>query len=184
MREAEVEAVEDEFGLKFPPDYRLFLATLHTTDPVRVRYEDGRIASEEGRPFRDWQGDRKPILDALDWPLGGLLWSIEAGGSWREAWGERPDGRSDREARVRELASDGPPLIPISGHRYLVGDLASRSNPVLSIYGLDVIVYADSFGSWLVDTLATSLDRDLSELTPASPQRSGRIPFWQDIIDK
>jgi hypothetical protein len=33
MTEAEVAQVEDRYGLTFPSDYRLFLQTLHTTDP-------------------------------------------------------------------------------------------------------------------------------------------------------
>jgi len=36
LSDAEMDAAEARFGLTFPPDYRLFLATLHTPDPEMV----------------------------------------------------------------------------------------------------------------------------------------------------
>jgi hypothetical protein len=180
MTDAEVTQAEERHGLTFPPDYRLFLQTLHTTDPERVRYVDGTIRTHVGRPFHDWQGDRSPIDEAMAWPLDGLLWSIEADDSWSSSWRDRPRTPEARAARVRELAAGAPPLIPLMGHRYLVGEPLEAGNPVLSIYGSDVIVYAPTFGAWLVAELAQMVDPSLRELAPGlmgtcAPFRSGRM---------
>ena len=91
MTDDEVDDAERRCGLRFPPDYTLFLRTLHTTDPERVQYVDGTIHEHVGRPFFDWTGDPDPIAQALAWPLDGLLWSVEMDESvWHPVWGPRP----------------------------------------------------------------------------------------------
>jgi hypothetical protein len=183
LPESELRETEDRFGLRFPPDYRLFLQTLHTTDPERALYVDGTIVATSGRPFRDWRGDRSPIDQAMDWPLDGLMWSIEADDEWIASWGERPTTEAGRAERIRSIAAAGPPLIPVGGHRYLVGAPLQAGNPVLSIYGADVIVYSPTFGAWLVEELATILDPSFRDLAPEVPRVEVPIPFWQDVID-
>lgn len=183
MSEDEVSAVEGRYGFKFPPDYRLFLTTLHTTDPERAQYRDGEIRMLTGRPFRDWQDSRSEIDEANAWPLEGLLWSIEADQSWTSRWGRRPDTPDERAALVREHAQVSPPLIPVMGHRYLFGHPLRSGNPVLSIYGADTIVYAATFGAWLVEELASMVDPAFRALAPAPEHDLEPIPFWQDVID-
>jgi len=84
------------------------------------------------------------------------------------------DGPSARGSR--------PPLIRVFGHRYLVGEPLVTGNPVLSMYGADVIVYADDLASFLAAELAgqqTSLITSPRNLTvPPAP-----IPFWQEVIE-
>lgn len=183
MTDAEVAQAEAQYGVRFPPDYRLFLQTLHTTDPERVQYVDRTIHAHIGRPFHDWQGGRTPIDDAMAWPLDGLLWSIEADDDWSRSWGDRPATAEARAAKVRELAAPSPPLVPLMGHRYLVGEPLVAGNPVLSVYGSDVIVYAPTFGAWLVAELAQMVDPSMRELAPDVAAVVPAIPFWQDIID-
>jgi hypothetical protein len=69
------------------------------------------------------------------------------------------------------------------GHRYLVGAPLEAGNPVLSVYGLDVIVYGRSFGAWLIAELAQMVDSSLRSLAPDDPARQSVVPFWQDVID-
>jgi hypothetical protein len=183
LSDAEIAKVEKQFGLAFPPDYRLFLRTLHTTDPERVQYVDGRIQTILGRPFHDWQGDRGAIEEAMAWPLDGLLWSVEADVSWTSRWGDRSGSREARAARVRHLAQSSPPLIPLMGHRYLVGHPLESGNPVLSIYGTDVVVCSPTFTTWLVDELASMVDPALRHLTTVETKPPPPIPFWQDVMD-
>jgi hypothetical protein len=184
MSDAEVALAERRYGLLFPPDYRLFLQTLHTTDPERVEYVDGTIHAHVGRPFHDWQGDRGPIDRAMAWPLEGLRWSIEADEEhWRRSWGDRPATSEEVAATLQGLVADGPPLIPLMGHRYLVGAPLETGNPVLSTYGSDVIVYAPTFGAWLVAELAQMVDPLLRALAPSVPAEPRGVPFWQDVID-
>jgi hypothetical protein len=184
MTDQEVDAAERQFGLRFPPDYQLFLQTLHTTDPECARYVDGSIQTLVGRPFFDWTGDPAPINEALAWPLDGLLFSVEAGESaWAPTWGKRPSSENERVRVVRELASQGPPLIPLSGHRYLVGSPSRSGNPVLSMYGADVIIYASSFGEWLANEIAAMLSSGVSLSLSGPEPNDDPIPFWQDVID-
>ena len=131
--------------------------TFHTTDPEEVGafYEGHTLVPKTGRSLYDWSGDPEPISEALAWPLKGLLWSIEADDGWHPNWGKRPKSSSERARAVRKLVELGPPLIPVLGHRYLVGAPMVEGNPVLSMYGSDVIVYADDLESYLTIELTS-----------------------------
>ncbi len=181
MADAEIAAAEDQFGLSFPPDYRLFLATLHTPDPPMVGafYQGSTLVPSEGRRFPDWTGNPEPIRKSLAWPLVGLAWSIEHGWPWPSAWGARPRTGIEREARIRDLIIVGPQMVPVFGHRYLAGPPDRDGNPVLSIYGSDVIVYAPNLASYL------AMELDVLEDLPAItlPETVEPISFWQDLIE-
>src|SRR5258706_5463257 len=50
LTEAQVDEAQDRFGLIFPPDYRRFLRTLHTTDPEMVGafFEGSNLVAKAG----------------------------------------------------------------------------------------------------------------------------------------
>ena len=179
MTAAQIDAAEARFGLTFPPDYRLFLETLHTPDPpmVGARFEGSVLVPHSARKFPDWTGDAAPIQAMLAWPIEGLLWSIEAGGSWYRTWGPRSDSKAEREATVRRLAVHSPQLVPVFGHRYIAG--SSAGSPVLSIYGADVIVYGPDLRSYLLAELRF-IDRATAM---RGADHSNPTPFWRDVID-
>jgi hypothetical protein len=186
MTEAQIRAAEARFGVSFPPDYRLFLATLHTPDPAMAGafYEGHELVPSEGRWCPDWTGDPKAIEAGLAWPVDGLIRSIEAEDDWHPAWGRRPANRQQREAVVRRLAAAGAQLIPVFGHRYLVGPPDRSGNPVLSIYGADVIVSGSDLWSYLVEEFHVAGRPSTGSM--ASGDGDGavqRIPFWQDVIE-
>ena len=177
LTDPEIAAAEATFGVRFPPDYRAFLAVLHTVDPgpdgSGLREADGRT-----RPyFCDWTGDAKEVRDRLDSPLDGLLWSIEADGGWFSAWGPRPASPEARARRVRELAAAGPEVIPVCGHRYLVGPANRAGSPVLSIYGADVIFCASD----LEDFLRRELVWPPTEVVTKVPDDAD-LGLWADVI--
>jgi hypothetical protein len=179
LTESQIDDVQRQYGLVFPRDYRRFLLTLHTPDPDQIGafYQGHTLVPETGRSVYDWTGDPAPIRKALAWPLEGLLWSVEADDSWHPNWGERPESPSGRAATVRQLVEAGPPLIPVLGHRYLVGAPLDEGNPVLSIYGSDVIVYSDDLESCLAMDLTGQPSRAsrYSEL-------EGILGIWWDVI--
>lgn len=182
MTDAEIGEAEDRYGLRFPPDYRLLLATLHTPDPpmVGARFVGTELVPSYGRLFHDWTGDPEPIQSAIAWPLDALLWSIEHDESWHPSWGPRPRGKRQREALLRQSVEAGPQLVPVLGHRYLVGPPDRIGNPVLSIYGADVIVYGSDLRSYLL----AELDLDpLASSDGGDEEPADGIPFWQDVID-
>jgi hypothetical protein len=182
MTADEIDGAEQRYGLRFPPDYRLFLGTLHTPDPEMqgAGYEGGQFAERDGRWLTDWAGDPREIVRWLRWPLEGLLWSIEVNNGWHPNWGPRPDTQAGREAAVREFATASPQLVPIGHHHYLVGPPDIAGNPVLSTYGHDVIVYASN----LVQYLPIVCGLDATERAGGDPQEIGKsIPFWADVIE-
>jgi hypothetical protein len=143
---------------------------------VGARFVGSELVPSTGRQFPDWTGDSQPIQTAMAWPLEGLLNSIEDNASWRPSWGPRPFETEHRETVVRRLAQHGPQLIPIFGHRYLAGPGDRSGNPILSIYGSDVIVYASDLSVYLPFEIGL-------EPRDAGKQPDPQIPFWQDVID-
>jgi hypothetical protein len=178
MTPGEISQAEARFGLRFPPDYRLFLETLHTPDPplVGASYQASRIVPHTGREFPDWTGDPAPIIDRLAWPLDGLL----ASDPWYPTWGPSPETKAEREGVIHDLVAAGPQLVPVFGHRYLVGPPERAGNPVISIYGADVIVYAWDLRSYLLSEFSFVPRGDQVLGRPTAPEW---IPFWQDVID-
>ena len=104
-----------------------------------------------------------------------MLRSIEDNQIWHPSWGPRPRERQHRDVVVRRLAAGGPQLIPIFGHRYLAGPGDRSGNPILSIYGSDVIVYASG--------LRVYLPFELGLESSGAGTKVALVPFWQDVID-
>jgi hypothetical protein len=75
LTDAEVAAVENRFGFRFPPDLREFLQT----------------ALPRGPQFPDWRsGDEARLRDWLDGPRQGILFDVRYNGFWLGEWGQRP----------------------------------------------------------------------------------------------
>lgn len=145
---------------------------------VGAHYEGSGLVPTSGRKFPDWTGRSEPIESALAWPVEGLISSIDHDESWLDSWGPRPRGRKQRGRLVRELVAAGPQLVPVFGHRYLAGPGDRVGNPVLSIYGSDVIVYAPGLRAYLPSELGLSppLDARIRERWDggADPVLAGR----------
>jgi hypothetical protein len=57
------------------------------------------------------------------------------------------------EIKVKDMDGDKIPfIIPITQHRFLISDKTKR-NPVLSMYGQDVIIYASSLKTFLINDI-------------------------------
>jgi hypothetical protein len=139
--------VERRFGVHFPPQYRLFLQTLHSTTPWRrgADYGTGGLAVYRAPGFYDWLHDEEYIHAAM----------IEVADT--SAFAEEID-RANGGGRWLE-GGPSPQLLPIFGHRYVVDDDAQW---VLSIVGSDAIVYGED----LRDYLLIELD-DVIRQTPS-----------------
>lgn len=183
LTDDQIDEAQRRYGLVFPPDYRRFLATLHTTDPemIGASYRGSKLVPKTGPGPYDWLGDHEPILTALAAPVEGLLWSIEANIGWHPNWGPRPETESGRAAVVRELAASGPPLVPVFAHHYLVASPLADGNPVLSMNGSDVIILADDLETYFAYVLNGQRIPD-GNLGVAGISATP-IGFWQDVID-
>ena len=134
LTDAEVAAVENRYGFRFPPDLREFLQT----------------ALPKGPRFPDWRsGDETAIREWLDIPRQGVLFDIEINAFWLEVWGTRPSSVGDALRRGEELLSAAPRLIPIYGHRMMPDEPHQTGNPVFSVHQTDIIHYGFDLADYL-----------------------------------
>lgn len=165
LTDAEIDALERRWDVRFTPDHRLFLRVLHTTTDTK----------RGGPLFYDWRDDAAGIQRAFDWLVEGLVFDVEQGALWPESWGVRPEVASWRQRRVAELVAAAPRLVPISGHRYVL----SEPNVVLSVHQSDIIVYGGDLRGYLLAELGAWLGR------PPFPDPkigTSTIPFWGELI--
>lgn len=145
LDERTVRDLEGQYGVRFPPDHRLFLRTLHSTTPWlradKFVYDERWDPDSDDWPpmergaapgFYDWLRDGPEIRDAMatvadvmrDLPFDDQDWQT----TWR-----------DHDPK--------PALIPIFGHRYVVAD---ETQWVLSIVDEDAIIYAEDLRGLLL----------------------------------
>ena len=127
--------LERRFGVHFPPQYRLFLRTLHSTTPWMrgAAYGTGDLALYRAPGFYDWLHDEERVRSALGEVADTSLFAEEidvqyGGRRWLEG-------------------GPSPQLLPIFGHRYVVVD---DSQWVLSIVNSDAIVYGEDLRDYLL----------------------------------
>ncbi len=193
LDEPQIDALELHWDLKFPRDYRQFLSVLNAPDRgvYSVGWSDDspcdlRVFDDEPSYF-DWQKDDEEIIDALKWPLEGLLFSIEESSFWLDSWGERPGNVTDVRKMVAQLVATAPMLIPITGHRYLLANSLEAGNPVLSVYGSDIICYGSNLRNFLLLELSSLLGLDHAEIAEhanagITQEKIAAIPFWGDLM--
>ena len=138
LDEATISEVEHRYRLRFPPDYRLFLRTLHSTTPWMggsTYVDEKHVEPRESPGFYDWLHDRAQIRAAMAdvaHVMRDLPFDSQA---WQQTW------------RHREPK---PTLIPIFGHRYVVAD---DTQWVLSIVDRDAIIYGVNLRDYLLKEL-------------------------------
>lgn len=182
--EAEIQAFEKEWNIQFPPDYRMYLKVLGAPDRpcFAAWFEDGdELMVGEEYMLLDLHEDPAAIERKLHWPAEGLLRSVEHG-EWWQAWGEKPTTLQERQQKLSELLKQAPPLIPIYGHRYLVGLPLAAGNPVLSVMGSDIIVYGLDLPGYLQHEFSDLLQGETfwqsRPWTEKEDERLSSIPFW------
>ncbi|NMC07299.1 MAG: SMI1/KNR4 family protein [Candidatus Lokiarchaeota archaeon] len=127
LSDAEIGRFEKDMGFTFPPIYKLFLKTMNGTAKDRIN-----IYGRSGEPERYSTGyyaypkDLAAMQDKIDW-----------------IYEENKVTNADVEARGI------PHVMPIVAHRFLVIDHC-KTNPVLSMYGDDIIPYAPDLTTFLV----------------------------------
>lgn len=130
--------VERRYAVRFPPDYRLVLQTLHSTTPPMVCtcYQDSDELSVHDEPgFYDWLHDEPQIREAMRAVADTMRDLPFDAQDWQKTW----------------MSCDPKPaLIPVFGHRYVVAD-ASRW--VLSIVEYDAIIYGYNLRDYLLKEL-------------------------------
>ncbi|HLY29641.1 MAG TPA: SMI1/KNR4 family protein [Ktedonobacterales bacterium] len=195
LTDDEITSAERRWHVRFPPDYRLFLRTLYAVDrPMRGALPKGHELHPVERPaFPRWLSDEpldvEYINDRFEWLYQGLEFDLAHNALWPASWGAKPPTLDAQKARLRELLAAAPKLIPVFGHRYLLGEPCQASNPVLSVYQSDIVVYGSDLRSYLLVEFSDLLGIDRSAAWAAGnpdPQASARIraiPFWGELIE-
>jgi hypothetical protein len=123
----------------------------------------------------DWS-DEVAIRRALEWPVEGLLSSIERGIVWRPEWGEKPASPDARKEVAQPAILRNPKLIPLIAHRYLPEQPYETGNPVFSAFYSDVIYYGANLADYFEREFAGWNHRPW-------PDDVKRIPFWSDLAE-
>lgn len=93
LNEQQIAAIEEQYHLCFPPDYRLFLKMLHSVDRplVGAGYSDDRHMIPITAPsFYNWQTDTGAIQKAYEWLIEGLFFDVQHNNLWPLSWGQNP----------------------------------------------------------------------------------------------
>ena len=189
----QIDAIELHRKLRFPTDYRQFLTVLNSPDRgvYCVGWSDdppyGMVEGDDEPSYFDWQKDDEAIIDALNWPLQGLLIDVEENALWLDSWGQRPDKVTDVREKVARLVATAPTLIPITGHRYLLALSLEAGNPVLSVWGTDIICYGSNLRNFLLLEFSGLLGLDYREIAEGANagitrEKIAAIPFWGELM--
>ncbi len=187
----EITEIEQHWQLQFPPDYRLFLKTLHCMNKKIIGFDEECMGMKEydDSTYSNWQTHQKEIEKKYEWIIEGMLFDVQ-NGIWRPGWGEEPITAKAQEARVRELVAAAPRIIPIVGNCYLLIEPCQSGNPVLSIQQTDIIVYSPDLYSFFLSEVSMRSPR--RKLTAALKKRKEiwrerlpqykTIPFWGEFV--
>jgi hypothetical protein len=201
MTEAELAAVEARWSVRFPPDFRLFLHTLHTVDRPQVGaacVDSTRMDPVERSAFYDWrpgrEGPPQPfqgLAGAFEWLFEGIMFDIEHDGLWLPSWGTRPSTAEGCSQHVRDVLERAPKLLPVYKHRYLLAEPCQAGNPVLSVWQTDIVVYGSNLREYFLwefqDLLLPNREDRIHQLGPRYARRGAAtytgdpFPFWDEL---
>jgi len=195
LSDAELVAIEQTHGLRFPPDLRAFLRDRPRISQWErasiltrlLEKQCGETLTDHSTPPPDvtqgWMNWRTPaaeIAARLTWPFEGVAAALETSdwpaawgaaletNCWPAAWGTRPDSLEERLVRLRVA----PRLVPINdGQHYMAVEPCEPGNPVFSVHGADIIVAGCDLEDYLAGGVRSAETRG----------RARHIPFWSDI---
>jgi hypothetical protein len=159
LSDAELEAVEAEFGFSFADDHRAFLAA----------------GLPHGRGWPDWRdGDRAELRERLAWPVEGVLFDVAQNDFWYAGWGPRPGDDAAALAAARTGLVTAPRLVPVYSHRFLPAGRGASGHPVLSVMQTDIVCY----GADLLDYLRA----ELASVRPSIDACRPTVDFWSRLV--
>ncbi|MEM7635846.1 MAG: SMI1/KNR4 family protein [Pseudomonadota bacterium] len=196
LTDEEIDEIEANWKIRFPPDHRHFLSVLNAPDRACISWgytEPGtgvKSTLEQGPDcavFCDWYGDPADIEARLQEPLEGLLFDIEYNSLWRPAWGKEPESLDEKKHQATSIVRNSPQLLPIYSHRYSAEFPEMPGTPILSVHQSDVIVYGVDMRQYLLAEFGDFMNIDPDDaielqLAAASNFAVGSIPFWGDLV--
>lgn len=187
LSDGQINGIERRWGCRFPPDYRLFLRTLHATDrPMKgIGYAEGNTVAAIERPgFYNWLTEQGAIRNAVEGEFEGLAGDVEHY-LWFPSWGKRPESTEERWHILRKIFDAAPRLIPIFGHRFLLSDESAAGSAVFSMHHSDIVVHAATLREYLLaefcEILGIETAGPSSDMERLYPQFK-KVPFWGDFL--
>jgi hypothetical protein len=206
LEEEEIDAIEDKYQIKFTQEHRAFLNILHTIDrkePIECYDDNSELYYIEKSFFHNWKTDDEELNYCFNWPSETILTDVLGVNKiWLKSWGKvRPKSDVTKKEIFSNWLKQAPKLIPIFGHRFVVSTPSDCDNPILSVYGSDVIVYGWNMRHYLLSELKEHLElmywdcneeygcsiekgKELQDLCKKeyAAAKDKRIPFWEDMI--
>jgi hypothetical protein len=161
----ELNRIEQETGVRFPPD---LAALLRAALPV----------SPDAHGFPDWRSaSAQHLRNLIHGPIEEVIWSIEHSTDiWPSVWGARPSGTRAAVAAAEARLSTVSRLIPVYSHRYIPESPHEPGNPIFSVVGYDIVYYGRDLTDYLHNEFGGSMthqDRIVNE--------AKHIDFWSDV---
>lgn len=152
--QSDLDAAQEHFGLRFPPDLIELLL--------------------ERRPIEgwDWRTDKAGIRLALKRPLEGLLFDVEHNDLWWPEWGDQPESADERAEVVTGVVKAAPRLIPLIAHRYIPETPCESGNPVFSVMQSDIIYYGANLAEYFANEFGGTYQVGSVR----------HIPFWSEMV--
>ncbi len=126
LSEEEIAEYEIELGFAFPEIYKFYLRNMNGTDKLAINTYGDSEEVAYAADYYSFPRDLEIVKDRIKWIYEEFLVDEE-------------------EVRSEKI----PHILPIVSHRFLIADNCVE-NPVLSMYGKDVVVYAPSLQKFLV----------------------------------
>lgn len=166
LNDSQINSIENKYDIKFSSEHRDFLRILHSIDRKEtIEYketfeEDAEIKLSHVPFFYNWLNDTEEIQDRFNWPYRTIFEDIIGPNKvWLKSWGNtRPKSDNDKERIFSRWLKQTPKLLPITSHRFVVHNENQEENPVLSIYGSDIVVYGWNMRHYLLNELQEHLN--------------------------
>jgi hypothetical protein len=127
LSDAEIARFEKDMGFAFPPIYKLYLKAMNGTSKEAINIYGRSGEPERYAPgFYSYPKDLATMREMIDWIY------------------------EEGHVTPADVEAQGiPHIMPIVSHRFLVVDRC-ETNPVLSMYGNDIIPYASNLMAFLL----------------------------------
>ena len=142
-------------GFSFPTPLRNFYKTTNglTKQGINIYGSDGTPFSFRS-VFYSYPDDIELIQEQIDWIY---------------------EATSVKKKNLESLEVSR--IFPVYGHRFMLVDIPG--NPILSMYGDDIIYYADNLSKLLANEIFSGIIYNVSDFE-SPPQSQPEIKFWLD----
>ena len=155
LSDTKLQEFENSIGFSFPTPLRNFYKTMNglTKQGINLYGNDGTPPALRS-VFYSYPGDIQLIQEQVDWIY--------------EATSVKKEDLENLEVSR---------IFPVYGHRFMLVDMPG--NPILSMYGDDIIYYSESLSKLLANEIFSGVIYNVSDFE-SPPQLQPEIKFWLD----